>query len=96
MFGFLDVEEARRMMAEGAVVVDVRTHAEWAAGHAEQSILLPLDELMARQSELPPDKPILLVCRSGARSGQAAAHLRNQGIEAHNLGPWQRNPSHQG
>ncbi len=94
MHGFLDVDEARRMMTEGGLVVDVRTEEEWAAGHAAQSTWLPLHELEARILELPADKPLLLVCRSGARSGQAAAFLRHHGFDAHNLGPWQRNPSH--
>ena len=95
MFSFLDAEEARCMMAAGAVVVDVRTQEEWDQGHAANSILVPLHELVEHLSELPQDVPLLLVCRSGARSGQAMAYLRNQGIDAHNLGPWQRNPDHQ-
>lgn len=95
MVGFLDPEEARRMMAAGAIVVDVRTQEEWDQGHAVNSILMPLHELAAHFEELPQDAPVLLVCRSGARSGQATAYLRNQGLDAHNLGPWQRNPDHQ-
>ena len=95
MFEFLDAEEARRMMAAGAVVVDVRTQEEWDHGHAANSILVPLHELAAHLEQLPRDVPLLLVCRSGARSGQATAYLRNKGIDAHNLGPWQRNPDHQ-
>ncbi|MDE3244910.1 MAG: rhodanese-like domain-containing protein [Acidobacteriota bacterium] len=95
MVGFLDPEEARRMMAAGAIVVDVRTQEEWDQGHAANSILMPLHELAAHFEQLPRDVPVLLVCRSGARSGQATAYLRNQGLDAHNLGPWQRNPDHQ-
>ncbi len=94
MAGFLDPEEARRMMAAGAIVVDVRTQEEWDQGHAANSILMPLHELAAHFEQLPQDVPVLLVCRSGARSGQATAYLRNQGLDAHNLGPWQRNPDH--
>ena len=96
MFGFLDAEEARRMMAAGAIVVDVRTQEEWDQGHAANSILVPLHELADHLPELPQDVPLLLVCRSGARSGQATAYLRDRGIDAHNLGPWQRNPDHLG
>ena len=95
MFGFLDVEKARQLIADGAVVVDVRTQEEWDAGHADGSIFLPLHELAIRQSELPKDKALLMVCKSGGRSAQAAAYLCNHGLEAHNLGPWQRNPNHQ-
>ncbi len=95
MFSFLDPEEARHMMAAGAIVVDVRTQEEWDRGHAVNSILVPLHELADHFTELPHDVPLLLVCRSGARSGQAMAFLRDKGIDAHNLGPWQRNPEHQ-
>lgn len=96
MPGFLDQEEARRMLAAGAVVVDVRTQEEWDAGHAEASILIPLHELPVRLGELSAEHPVLLVCRSGARSGQATTYLCHHGLDAHNLGPWQRNPSHPG
>ncbi|HJV21289.1 MAG TPA: rhodanese-like domain-containing protein [Holophagaceae bacterium] len=91
MSGFIPVEEAQGLIELGAVVVDVRTLPEWNEGHGP-SLFLPLDQLAARLHELPKDKPVLLVCRSGARSGQAANWLRAQGYDAHNLGPWQRSP----
>lgn len=92
MSGFLDQNEARRLMDEGAVLVDVRTQQEWDEGHGPDSILIPLDQLEARLGELPKDKPILVCCRSGARSGNAAGWLNQQGYQVFNLGPWQRNP----
>lgn len=95
MFGFIPVEEARGLIDQGAVVVDVRTLPEWEEGHGP-SLFMPLDQLEARLQELPRDKPLLLVCRSGARSGQAAHWLRAQGYDAHNLGPWQRSPLAEG
>ncbi len=91
MSGFIPVEEAQALLDQGALVVDVRTLPEWNEGHGP-SLFLPLDQLEARLHELPKDKVLLMVCRSGARSGQAAAWLRSLGYEAHNLGPWQRNP----
>lgn len=97
MSGFLDEVRAAALMEQGALVVDVRTPEEWAEGHAEASILLPLHELPARCGELPKDRVLLMVCRSGARSEQAKHFLLAQGFgEVHNLGPWQRNPRHQG
>lgn len=92
MSGFLDPQIALKLMNEGAPLVDVRTLGEWNEGHGPDSILIPLDQLEARIGELPKDKPILLCCRSGARSGNAAAWLNQQGFEAYNLGPWQMNP----
>lgn len=92
MNGFVDQEEAKRLLAEGALVVDVRTLPEWNEGHGPEALLLPLDQLEARVSELPKDRTLLMVCRSGARSGHAAAWLRHQGFDARNLGPWQCDP----
>jgi hydroxyacylglutathione hydrolase len=92
MNGFVDQEEAARLLEAGALVVDVRTLPEWQAGHGPEAVLMPLDQLEARVSELPKDRVLLMVCRSGARSGHAAAWLRQQGFDAHNLGPWQRDP----
>jgi rhodanese-related sulfurtransferase len=91
MSGFIPVDEAKALIDQGALVVDVRSRPEWDEGHGP-SLFLPLDQLVDRAAELPRDKPLLLVCRSGARSGQAAAWLRSHGFEAHNLGPWQRSP----
>ena len=91
MNGFIPVEEAQALLDQGAVVVDVRTLPEWNEGHGP-SLFLPLDQLEARLHELPKDKVLLMVCRSGARSGNAANWLRAQGYQAYNLGPWQRSP----
>ncbi len=96
MPGFLPVDEASALMDQGALVVDVRTPGEWEEGHCEASVLLPLNELPSRFEELPKDKVLLMVCRSGGRSEQATLFLKSMGYGAvHNLGPWQRNPRHQ-
>ena len=63
-------------------VVDVREPEEFAhgLGHIEGALLVPLGELEARQAELPRDRPIVTVCRSGARSARAAAMLGKAGF----------------
>jgi rhodanese-related sulfurtransferase len=67
-------------------VVDVREPFEWNAGRIEGSMLVPLNRLMAGQAEgVEPDRPVVLVCRSGSRSEVAALLLRARGYEAHNL-----------
>lgn len=97
MSGFISMEEAAILLEQGARVVDVRTPGEWDEGHAEASTLLPLNELPNRLDELPRDRALLMVCRSGARSGHAVLFLKSMGYEqVFNLGPWQRNPLHQG
>jgi rhodanese-related sulfurtransferase len=91
MSGFIPVDEAKALLDQGAVVVDVRTQGEWDEGHGP-SLFLPLDQLVDRAGELPKDKVLLMVCRSGGRSAQATMWLRGQGFTAHNLGPWERSP----
>lgn len=64
------------------LVVDVREPREYAAGHIPQARLIPLPKLLAQPPEdLPRDRSIVLVCRSGRRSARAAAALRAQGYE---------------
>jgi rhodanese-related sulfurtransferase len=66
-------------------LLDVREPAEFDAGHAPGAVLVPLGRLPHGWSELPADRTILCICRSGARSGQATMFLREQGIDAVNL-----------
>ncbi|MCG8557057.1 MAG: MBL fold metallo-hydrolase [Proteobacteria bacterium] len=63
--------------------LDVRGPAEFDGelGHIENARLLPLDELRERLDEIPRDRPLITVCRSGARSAQAALLLEKAGIE---------------
>ena len=71
------VEELARVLggAEAPLVVDVRLPAEYRAVHLEPSVLLPLDEITRRRSELPRNRELVLVCRTGARARLAAAEL---------------------
>ena len=57
------------------VVVDVRLPAEYRAVHVEPSTLLPLDEIPRRRDELPRDRELVLVCRTGSRARLAVAEL---------------------
>jgi sulfur dioxygenase len=61
--------------ADAPLVVDVRLPAEYAAVHLEPSVSIPLDELRRRRAELPHDRDLVLVCRTGARARLAAAQL---------------------
>jgi hypothetical protein len=64
----VSVDEAYQMYQNGTFVVDVRTQEEWDEYHAPNAILIPLDQLPNRLSEVPKDREILVVCRSGNRS----------------------------
>ena len=61
------------------VLIDVRTPEEFAAGHIAGSVNIPLDQVSRRLAEFPTDKPVVLYCRSGNRSAQAADLLTNAG-----------------
>ena len=68
-------------------ILDVREPYEWAAGHVEGSIHVPLAQVMAGagQEQLADDRPVLVICRSGNRSELAAVMLQARGIDAHNV-----------
>ncbi|MBF6590385.1 MAG: MBL fold metallo-hydrolase [Ktedonobacterales bacterium] len=66
---------------EGALLVDVREPQEYGEGHVPGAISIPQAELAARLAELPRDRPLLLICHSGARSLRAAQFLRQTGFE---------------
>jgi rhodanese-related sulfurtransferase len=81
----VDPAEARQRVESGGLLLDVREPDEWAAGHAPESTWIPMRELAGRQAELPEDRPIVVVCRSGDRSGRVAVALRRAGYDAANL-----------
>lgn len=79
----LTPHQAHRLVADGAVLVDVREHDEWHAGHAPGALHVPLASL--HLDDVPSDAVIVAVCRSGARSKRAVAALHRAGRRAHNL-----------
>lgn len=84
--GEVDVREAARRVERGeAVLLDVREQQEWQVGHAPAARHLPMSELGERLAELPRDRPLLAICRSGNRSGQVAAALGGMGYEIENV-----------
>lgn len=76
----ISVSEAFTKYQNGAFVLDVRTQEEWAEFHAPNTNLIPLDQLTSRLTELPKDREIVVVCRSGNRSAQARDILLNAGF----------------
>ena len=77
------------LLRRGAVVLDVRSPAEFAAGARPGSLNIPLGELDARAGELDASKPVIVCCASGTRSAMAAAVLARRGFkEVVNAGPW--------
>jgi rhodanese-related sulfurtransferase len=62
-----------------AYLLDVREPDEWAAGHAPGAHHLPMMEVPARLAEIPADTEVVVVCRSGGRSGQVVSYLMGNG-----------------
>lgn len=83
MPGVVDGPTARKLVAAGVKVVDVRTPAEFAAGHVPGAVNIPHDQVAARHAEVgPPSTPVLLYCRSGRRTAIAAQALREKGFSS--------------
>lgn len=72
-------QEGQRRVQAGALLVDVREPNEFEEVHAEGATLIPLSEFEARCSELPRDRELVMICRSGARSARAGEYLKAQG-----------------
>jgi rhodanese-related sulfurtransferase len=91
----IDVATAASLRGrDDVVMLDVRTPEEYAQGHIPGITLIPLDQLSNRLAEVPKDKTLVVTCRSGNRSAQAAQLLRQQGYgNVHNMlggiGAWQ-------
>lgn len=86
-FRNVDVAEASQMLNSNKppFLLDVRTDAEFRQMHIQGTKLIPLDSLAQRIGDLPKDRVILVVCRSGARSSSAARDLATAGYEVVNM-----------
>ncbi|HHJ51107.1 MAG TPA: rhodanese-like domain-containing protein [Phaeodactylibacter sp.] len=78
------------IQADGTTIVDVREPYEYAMGHVPGSINIPLGQVPGRLEEFRAmSKPLILICASGNRSGQATHFLQMNGIqEVYNGGSW--------
>lgn len=74
------VDEAAKLDQEEWFFLDVREPSEWEEAHIPYSTLIPLGELTARLSEIPKNKNIIVVCRSGNRSAVGRDLLLNSGF----------------
>jgi rhodanese-related sulfurtransferase len=75
-------EEARKLIDEGAQLVDVRADHEWEVGRIAGATHVPLPELPQRLGEIDKDRPVVVYCRGGNRSSMATAALGDAGFEA--------------
>jgi rhodanese-related sulfurtransferase len=76
----ITAEQAYQKYQQDVFFLDVREPDEWNSGHIPNTTLIPLGELQARLNELPRDKEIVVVCRSGNRSQQGRDILLQNGF----------------
>ena len=74
--------EARKLIDEGAQLVDVRADHEWDAGRIAGAAHVPLPELPQRLGEIDKDRPVVVYCRGGNRSTMATDALAEAGYDA--------------
>ena len=77
------------IIAQGALIIDVRTVGEYKNGHINGSLNVPLNDIEGAMSWLIKDVPIVVVCESGSRSAQAKGMLKANGFaKVYNGGSW--------
>ncbi|TFC47102.1 rhodanese-like domain-containing protein [Cryobacterium sp. TMT1-21] len=90
----IGVAEAKQLMASGATLVDVRSQDEWRSGHSPQAKHVPLDRLQTSTAGIPKHRPVVAICRSGARSASAARLLAEKGYVSYSvrggMGAWRQ------
>ncbi len=83
----ISVKKAKELIANGAVLVDVRTSGEFGSGHIKGAKSLPLDSLSRITKKISKDKDVIVYCQSGSRSARAAGELKSMGYtKVHDLG----------
>ncbi|MFN8020160.1 MAG: rhodanese-like domain-containing protein [Acidimicrobiales bacterium] len=76
--------EAAAALRDGAMLLDVREYEEWMAGHVDGATHVPMQRVPLRLDDLPRDRTVVCICRSGNRSAQVTAFLLQQGVRAVN------------
>ncbi|HYV45387.1 MAG TPA: rhodanese-like domain-containing protein [Myxococcaceae bacterium] len=92
MHGDVSRDEAHRLVAGGALLLDVRSPEEFKSGHIDGAVNIPVQDLEARLGEVGPrERQVVVYCHSGMRSGRAAQVLRGAGYSGvRDLGPMER------
>jgi len=90
LFGLGPKVDYKELIANGAIIIDVRTRNEFAGGNVEGSLNIPLDQLSSGIKKIKDkEKIIIACCASGMRSASAKAILKSMGYKnVHNGGSW--------
>lgn len=75
----VDGAQAQQLVRDGALLLDVRTPEEYAAGHIEGAVNIHVEDLAARAGEVPDDRAVVVYCGTGRRSARAASILVESG-----------------
>lgn len=78
----ITVQQAAQKQKEGAFILDVREPSEWVEFHVPGATLIPLGQLPSRLSEVPKDKEVVVICRSGNRSADGRDILLGAGFSS--------------
>lgn len=90
LFGGSQPVDLKPIIEEGAYLVDVRTPGEFAQGHVNGSVNIPLDSIPSQLQKFKDKKNIVVFCRSGSRSSQAKIILEQNGFSnVINGGTWE-------
>jgi rhodanese-related sulfurtransferase len=76
----ISVDQAAQLRDQGAFILDVREPSEWTQFHIPGATLIPLGDLPNRLTEVPRDRKVVVVCRTGNRSAQGRDILKNAGF----------------
>ena len=89
LLGMGPAVDYKQLMAEGAVIIDVRTKGEYQGGHIKGSVNIPLDTLGGQLKKIDKNKPVITCCASGMRSASAKGLLQSKGYSrVYNGGGW--------
>jgi phage shock protein E len=89
LFGKTEKVDFKKMVADGAVILDVRTPQEFNSGHIKGAMNIPVQDLGSQLKRIKKDKPVITCCASGMRSATAASVLKSAGFtEVYNGGGW--------
>jgi len=81
----IDINQFAEAAMAGATIIDVREPREYVAGHVPGAVLIPVDQLPGRTSELDRDAPVYVVCATGNRSAAMTGFLRSVGFDAYSV-----------
>ncbi len=81
----VDPREAKELVDQGTMMIDVRELSEWNHGHAPGAIHLPMSRIQEHLHRVPKDEEVVVCCRSGSRSSAVASFLASNGYNVINL-----------